>query len=334
MTSLESVRLASRDHPQALTTKASACDTNGVMKEIVFVTGGTGNVGTEIVKLLAASPKLIVRAGARDANAPSSKRASELGSNVEVVTFDVDRPETLAPALRDVTRVYVLPPFIEKMSDWHRDVIEAIAREKSVKYVVKHSVAGARATTPTSTPSLIPRLHYEGEARMAATGIPWSVIRPTIFAQHLTTMPWVYTKGESCFFMPIGAGRAYFLDARDIAVLAAHLLAEDDPTPHFSSVFDLTGPEAIGGADIAASLSKVAGRIIAWVDPSVADFDARMTAAGSSAWNTQQALQVYTDTKEGWLGKSRGDDLQRVTGRKSRSFEQFASDHASFFARR
>jgi uncharacterized protein YbjT (DUF2867 family) len=302
------------------------------MKEIVFVTGGTGNVGTEIVKILAGHSNLTVRAGARDATASSSKRVSEIGSNVEVVTFDADRPETLAPALRDVTRVYVLPPFIEDMSGWHRKVVDAIARVSSVKYVVKHSVAGARASTPASVPSSIPRLHYEGEARIAATGISWSVIRPTIFAQHLTTMPWVYTKGASSFFMPIGSGRAYFLDARDIAVLAAHLLAADDPTPYFARVFDLTGPAAIGGEDIAASLSAVAGRRIAWVDESVGDFAARMSAAGSSAWNTEQALQVYADTKEGWLGKFRGDDLERVTGHTSRTFDRFAKDHASFFA--
>ncbi|MEO7110085.1 MAG: NmrA family NAD(P)-binding protein [Polyangiaceae bacterium] len=303
------------------------------MKETIFVTGGTGNVGTEIVKIFAGNANFNVRAGARDTNAPSSVRVRELGSNVEVVTFDVDRPETLAPALRDVTRVYVLPPFIENMSDWHRDVTAAIAREKSVKYVVKHSVAGARASTPKSIPSLIPRLHYEGEERIAATGISWSVIRPTIFMQHLTTMPWVYAKGDSSFYMPIGSGRAYFLDARDISLLAAHLLSAADPSAYFGRVFDLTGPEAIGGDDIASSLSRVAGRPITWVDFSAQDFAARMTAAGSSGWNTVQALHVYADTKEGWLGKSRGDDLERTTGHKSRSFEQFATDNASFFRR-
>ena len=303
------------------------------MKEIVFITGGTGNVGTEIVKILAGNPNLVVRAGARDANAPSSRRVLDLGSNVEVVTFDVDHRESLAPALHGVTRVYVLPPFIEAMSEWHRDVVDAISAARSVRYVVKHSVAGARASTPTSVPSLIPRLHYEGEARIAASGISWSVIRPTIFAQHLTTMPWVYTKGEDEFVMPIGKGRAYFLDARDIAVLAAHLLAQEDPSPHFGRVFDLTGPNAIGGDDISASLSRVAGRPIRWVDASPEDFAARMTSAGSTPWNTEQALHVYADTKEGWLGKSRGDALEVVTGRAARTFDDFAKDHGAFFAK-
>jgi uncharacterized protein YbjT (DUF2867 family) len=301
------------------------------MREIVFITGGTGNVGSEIVKILAQHSNLVVRAGARDAKAPSSRRVLEFGSNVEVVTFDTDHPETLAPALRDVSRVYVLPPFIENMSDWQRDVIDAIAREKSVRYIVKHSVAGARASTPTSIPNLIPRLHYEGEARVAATKIPWSVIRPTIFAQHLTTMPWVYAKGDASFTMPIGEGRAYFLDARDISALAAHLLAAEDPSAYFGRVFDLTGPEAIGGEAIAASLSRAADRDIAWNDCSPQEFAARMTAAGSTQWNTEQALQVYADTKEGWLGKNRGDDLEKVAGRASRSFDEFARDHVSFF---
>jgi uncharacterized protein YbjT (DUF2867 family) len=178
---------------------------------------------------------------------------------------------------------------------------------------------------------LIPRLHYEGEARIAATKIPWSVIRPTIFAQHLTTMPWVYRKGDSRFYMPIGNGRAYFLDARDISFLAAHLLAEPDPSPYFDRVFDLTGPDAIGGEAIAASLSLAAGRDIAWVDSSPDEFAARMAEAGSTLWNTEQALHVYADTKEGWLGKNRGDDLLKVTGRASRSFDEFARDHVSFF---
>jgi uncharacterized protein YbjT (DUF2867 family) len=303
----------------------------GAMREIVLVTGGTGNVGTEIVKLLSRDPEITVRVGTRNAEAASSQRVLELGPHVEVVTFDTERPEALSLAFRDVTRVYVLPPFVADMSSWHRDVANAIAKTESIRYVVKHSVAGARASTPTSIPSLIPRLHYEGEEMIAATGKAWSVIRPTIFAQHLTTMPWVYEKGDAKFYMPIGEGRAYFLDARDIAVLAAHLLASGDPSPYFERAFDVTGPEAIGGMDIANALSGVADRTIEWVDSSPDELAARMQSRGSSQWNTDQALHVYADTKAGWLGKARGNDVERITGKKSRTFTDFAKDHAAFF---
>lgn len=298
-----------------------------------LVIGATGNVGSCLVNRLAKADKQHeIRCATRNPSSTSAERLRALGTNVVPVQFDAARPENLAAAVAGATHVYLLPPFVRDMEDWHEDVVAALRDAGTVQYIVKHSVMGARAPSPESTPSPVPLMHYHGELAVARSGIPYSVIRPTIFAQHFTLSPWIYAAGADVFRLPIGSAKVAFLDARDIATLACHLLVHADPAAYHERIFQLTGPEAITGEQISGALSAAVNREIRYVDPPEDEFMQSIRDAGVDEFSAEQLGRVYHDCKEGWLGMHLSDDLFQELGQRPTSFEQFARDHAQYFS--
>ena len=70
------------------------------------------------------------------------------------------------------------------------------------------------------------------------------------------------------------------IDSQDIGEAAAKLLALDDPSPHFSKKYNLSGPEDVTGKDIVALLEKVANRKIQVDYRSITLFKALREEAG------------------------------------------------------
>jgi uncharacterized protein YbjT (DUF2867 family) len=59
-----------------------------------------------------------------------------------------------------------------------------------------------------------------------------------------------------------GAGQVGFIDTRDVAAVAAEIAAA--PAAHVGTTYMLTGPQLLSYANVAATLSKVLGRPIAF----------------------------------------------------------------------
>jgi uncharacterized protein YbjT (DUF2867 family) len=300
--------------------------------KVYLITGATGTVGSDLVaKLAQADPHNEIRCATRDAKGESAERIRTAGPNVVPTAFDTARSETLEAAFGGATHVYLLPPFLEKMVQWQEQVIAAAKASGTVQHVVKHSVMGARAPTPDSMPSPVPLMHYRGEECLASSGLTHCVIRPTIFAQHFSLLPWVYEPGADAFQLPIGSARVAFLDARDIATLAVHLLTRPDSASYNGRVFQLTGPAALDGPEISKILSRVAGRTIRYLDPNEGDYRRRIESFGVSGFALEQLTNVYHDCKEGWLGKYLSEDYPQELGTPATTFAQFAQDHVAHF---
>lgn len=300
-------------------------------ERIYLVTGGTGTTGADLVrKLAAADPLGRIGVGTRD---PSGDRATKLrrhGDNIEPVRFDIEEPSSLETALAGVTHLYLLPPFDPpRMVAWHERVMEAAAKVADLRLVVKHSVIGARPPAPGDEQSGIPRIHYAGEEVVMRCGAPWAVIRPTIFAQHLTTFPWIYEPGDDYFYLPIDTAGIAFLDARDIATLATFLLTRDDPDPYNGGVFTLTGPRAVTGPEIEAAFGRAAGRPIRWINCTDEVFQERIDRFRGPAG----IANIYREARAGWFGHYLAPDFQRTLGFDTTSLERFALDHAARFRR-
>jgi len=192
---------------------------------------------------------------------------------------------------------------------------------------------GARAPTPESKPNPIPLMHWEGEELVRKTGIPNTMIRPTIFAQHFTTMKPVYEKGSNVFYLPTSEGKVAWLDARDIGALAAHLLTLADPSAHYNQAYHLTGPKALTSAEIAEILSTVSGQTIKW-NNSVEELAARQDKLmPDNKFGNKSVRTVYIDCKEGWLGKWIPEDFSKVMGRSTTPFIKFAYDNVANFSK-
>src|SRR5262249_62218635 len=131
---------------------------------MILVTGGTGLIGSEVLRLLS-QQGVSVRALLRD---PTRAR------NLPAVTWssgDLAKPETLAPAFAGCTKLFLLTANSEDAAVLQRHAISA-ARDAGVAHVVKLSAFGA---SPHSN-SMIGRMHYQIEKELQASGLAWTML--------------------------------------------------------------------------------------------------------------------------------------------------------------
>jgi uncharacterized protein YbjT (DUF2867 family) len=295
-----------------------------------LVTGGTGNIGTAFVAALASDARAPrIRVATRDPTSKSSALVRSLNPDtVTPVAFDVDAPASMAAALEGVTRLFVIAPFVSDMRAWHEKVATAVKAAGSVQHLVKVSVTGARAPTSDPPPGRIPLSHWQGEEALRATGVPATMLRPTMFMQHFLNVPGLYTARNDRFYLPTGDAKVAWLDCRDIAAVAAGLLSlpEAERSPLAGQAFELTGPRGHTAAEIATILSLAAKRTITHVDGADA-FVAHCREIGAS----DMVKGIYGEAAGGWFGAVDDAIAVRVLGRHTRSFTGFAIDHAAHF---
>jgi len=105
---------------------------------------------------------------------------------------------------------------------------------------------------------------------------------------------------HGAIYLPWGNGRASFVDTRDIAALAAEALTSEG---HEGKTYTLTGPAALGIAEVASILSEVAGREINYVDmPESAARDG-MLQAGLPQWQVHALMELHAGNKTEPLGR-------------------------------
>lgn len=282
----------------------------------ILLTGATGNVGSLLVKKLIDLENIKVRAAVRDL----SKAREYQALGMEVVEMDMTKPDMVAAAFAGMQKAFILTPVVQNFDELTRILCDAATKAGTVQHLVKLSVGGA------SDKSLLDfsRQHYQSEKYVEATGIPYTFIRPTAFAQQLTGIfPWIYRCGDDSFYLPIGAAKVAWLDVRDIATVAAHTLT----TPgHEGQVYNLTGTTAVSCPEIAAAISEATGKKMNYVDTPEDSYKRRMLEYGLDQHGAEQMSIIYRDMKDGWLAHV-SEDFEKVMGRKGTPFSNFVQDY-------
>jgi uncharacterized protein YbjT (DUF2867 family) len=286
-----------------------------VPRPLILVTGATGTVGRSLILELK-TRRAPLRVLTRD---PAKARA--LLGDVDCAVGDLSRPGTVARALEGVEAAFLLSALDPELPSWEASFARA-ARKAGVKRLVKLSALGAAARSP----SAIQRWHAEAEEEVKLAGSPFVVLRPSAFHQNLLGNAPSILRGT--LSAPMGDARVATVDARDVAAAAAAALT--------SSAFDgrtltLTGPEASTYADVAAILSRVLDRPIAYAALAPEDARRGMLAAGLPAWMTDALLGLAAELRGG-LADSVTDGVREATGKDPVSVERFVRDHAAAFS--
>lgn len=112
------------------------------------------------------------------------------------------------------------------------------------------------------------------------------------------------------------------MDAGDIAAVAAEALTSDG---HAGRTYALTGPEALTSDEMAAVLSRAAGRETNHVRMSPAAFAEMLAGMDVSQWLAEDLATTYEIFAAG-QGVEVSDDIATVTGRQPRTFDAFAGE--------
>jgi uncharacterized protein YbjT (DUF2867 family) len=188
-----------------------------------------------------------------------------------------------------------------------------------VRRIVRHSMCLADTGR-----DMLSRWHREAEAIVAGSGLACTILRPNSFMQNFVTIYGPSIRGQDRFRLPLGAAAMSSVDVRDVAAAAtAALIDEVD-----GDVFTLTGPQALTGTEMAAVLSDVTGRRIAYADEPE---DAGRAPRDEAERVVGVALSEFGEEMRAGRLATVTSDVERLTGRPAIAFDQFARDHGWAF---
>lgn len=280
------------------------------------MTGATGNVGSQVVRELEARGEAI-RAFVRD----ESRARSLLGGEVELAIGDFDDPASLPDALRGIEAVFLSSADGPRKVEQETALIEA-ARRAGVRRIVKCSTVLARAG------SALPPFDWHGriEERLLASGVESVILRSCFFTTNLLAAAEA-VRATGTLVAPAGNGRVAMVDPRDTAAVAAVALTQSG---HDGRTYELTGPEAVTYAEVAAALSRATGFTIAYADVPDAVAAQEIAAAGLPDWLAAHLAALFPLIREDALAATTRT-VRELTGREPRSVADFAHDHAHVF---
>jgi uncharacterized protein YbjT (DUF2867 family) len=282
---------------------------------MILVTGASGTIGGEVVRLLAAKGEQ-VRAMIRSPN-----RAG-VPAGVEVVRGDFDEPSSLEQSVAGATALFLLSAPGPSVS-LHDQAMLGPARDAGVSRVVKVSSIGSGETGNAR----VGAWHRPGEQAVQASGMAWTLLRPAEFASN--TLRWAdpIRAGDPVPNMT-GVGTLGVVDPRDVAAVAVESLISDG---HEGQAYTLTGPELLSVPDRAVRLGQVLGRAVRTVEVPLDVAREQMLASGMNASFVDVVIDGLEFIRSGHGAVLTGD-VERVLGRPPHGFDIWVQDHRDAFA--
>jgi uncharacterized protein YbjT (DUF2867 family) len=265
---------------------------NTNQKNITLVIGGTGKTGRRVVEQLIAKG-VPTRIGSRSANPP----------------FDWDDQSTWAPALENVSAVYITyqpdlavpaaPPAIQALSD--------LAVKSGVQRLVLLSGRGEEEA-------------QRCEQIVQNAGADWTILRASWFNQNFSEGPFQELVLGGVVALPAGPVGEPFIDVDDIADVAVAALTEDG---HVGQLYELTGPRLMTFTNAVEEISKASGRPVRYQQIPSEVFTNALTEQGVPTDAVALLNYLFTTVLDG-RNAYLTDGVQRALGRPPRDFRDYA----------
>ncbi|MCK2214850.1 NAD(P)H-binding protein [Actinomadura sp. ATCC 31491] len=262
----------------------------------ILVLGGTGKTGRRVADHLTARG-LPVRLGSRSATPP----------------FDWADRSTWPAALEGVTAAYV-SYYPDLAFPGAYDAVRAFTG-LAVRAGVRRLVLLSGRGEPEARAS---------ERTVQESGAEWTVVRCGWFMQNFSEGFILEPVRAGVIALPADDVPEPFVDADDIADVAAAALTEDG---HAGQVYELTGPRLLTFAEAAAELSAATGRRVEFVRVTPEEYVAAAVAAGLPREEAEGLATLFTGVLDG-RNASVADGVPRALGRPARDFAGFARANA------
>jgi uncharacterized protein YbjT (DUF2867 family) len=266
-------------------------------KNCSLVLGATGKTGSRVVRKLAEKGIAV-------------RRAARTGADIN---FDWNDPKTFGSALRRVSGVYLIVPvlrvdFAGVVSSFFDEAERAGVRNVTLlsAYGMEHA------------PAKIALRAVELDLAARAS-LSHSILRPAWFMQNFSETFLKPVNDE--IVVPCGTGSEAFVNAEDIASVAAATLT--DPDRHAGCAYAPTGPEALTVDDAARLISTAVGRKIAYRDTDRNEWVDAMIRAGVPS-DYGAVLRSLTEAIASGHGSRPNGDVLAVTGVAPMPYAEFA----------
>ncbi|SDK21710.1 NAD(P)H-binding protein [Nonomuraea jiangxiensis] len=268
--------------------------------EPILVVGATGKTGRRVTSLLRGRGA-DVRAASRRAPTP----------------FDWYDTATWEPAVRGAVAAYLVDSQGSDAPAQLREFGE-LARAAGVRRLVLLSsrdwaVSGGEE-------------YLTGERAVQESGVEWTILRATWFAQNFSEDPLLADQvlaGE--LRLPTGQGLEPFIDADDIAEVAAATLVEDG---HAGRIYELSGPRLLTFGTAIDEIARATGRDIRYVPVTPEEHAAHLLGRGED-----RAFVDLVNTLFSWIRDGHNahlsDGVRQVLGRPPRDFTEYVTTTAT-----
>ena len=266
----------------------------GMNAESITVLGGTGKTGRRLAHQLEASDYRV-------------KAASRRGPT----RFDWADEASWGEALSDASAVYIVPDESPGGTD------------RLASFALRAVGSGVRRLVLLSAREWADTGYAEGLAReevVRGSGAEWTILRPVWFAQNFSEEPFLadgVKEGELVF--GTGEGAHPFIDAEDIAAVAAAALTQDH---HHGKEYELTGPRAITIAEAVEIIAIELGRPIRAYAATAEEYRAFLTERYYSPEGAEGSVAMSDFIRSGNDARV-SDGVQRALGREPRDFTEY-----------
>jgi uncharacterized protein YbjT (DUF2867 family) len=244
-------------------------------------------------------------------------------AGLDVVRADLSVPRELVAAMEGVDTIFLLSPQHHDLAVREANAVD-VARVTGVRRIIKLS-AGPGVVGEESA-SFVGRQHWAAERKVVESGLAYTIIRPSYYLQNLLALAPSIRRG--LLPLPLGTQRIAMIDVRDIAAVAAIILA--DGSEHDGETYVLTGPESLASADIAEQLAHVVRRQVRHTDPPIDDAVEALRRRGAPPYLQQHMREVWSLFHQG-VGVTVTHTVSDITGQPARTIQVFLRDYGAAF---
>jgi uncharacterized protein YbjT (DUF2867 family) len=258
----------------------------------ILITGGTGKTGRRVARLLE-QHGLPVRIGSRSGAPP----------------FDWEDRATWAPALDGARGVYI--SFYPDLAvPGATEVVAAFARQ-AVEQGAERLVLVSGRGEPEA---------QRAEQAVQAVARAATIVRASWFAQNFSENFLLDDVLAGTVALPVDGVREPFVDADDIAAVAATALSEHG---HAGELYEVTGPRLLSFSDAVDEIARATGRELRFVSVRPEEYRAALDAQVSPEV-AELIMHLFSEVLDG-RNEHLTDGVHRALGREPRDFRDYVA---------
>ena len=291
-------------------------------RAVCLVLGSTGKVGLSVLKNMAQSPSVVVRAAVRSPEGRS--KVSSLAD--EIVDFEFEDPDCYDAALDGVSRLFLLTGYSVDMLHQSKILIDKAA-DAGVRFMVH---LGTHA--PDNTAFKHHAWHQLVERYIEWRGIEFVHLRPAMFMVNILDYAKANMDQPGVLIHYTGDTAVAWVAVEDIGRAAASILLE--PEPHAGQTYFLDS-EALSMGEVASILQEQTGQAWKYEHRDASELMPRLLAAGREMTYASSGIAFFEAVAAGLaedVGKTH-PTLELLLGARPIRWREYAEEHADEFRR-
>ena len=278
----------------------------------ILVTGASGNIGREVVKLLSKKNANFV--------ALVNERKIE---GVNTVSANFADLGSLEKAMEGVSTLFMVLQNHPEMEKWGKNLIEA-AKKSGIKHIVRSSGSLADINSPL----LIRKLLAETDKIVIESGIDYTITSPSFFMQNFINY-FTDDYKNGVIYQPAGDGNVSWTDVRDIAAVNVEVLL--NPEKYTGQNLTITGSESFNYSEAVSRMNKILGKDSKYVAIS----DEAATEAMKGLQFPDFIIELMISLNQcivQRVAEETTNTVEEVTGKRPILFNQFVEENKSIWS--